>query len=566
MTRFSIVIPTHQRRETVLRMVRALERQELADFEVVVAVDGSTDGTAAALRSLSSSFPLKVVEQGNHGGGAARNAGAGAAEGEILLFIDDDMEADPRLLLEHDRSHREGADLVLGDLPLHPDSPRSLISQGVGLWASERRKRLGSAEGEIGMGDLLTGQISVARSTFEEFGGFDAETTREGLFGGEDTDFGYRVAREGLRMVFNPKAITHQYYDVEPALYLQRVREAARSGQELALKHPEQRSRIDWGPEFKHRRDRWVGVPFVHAPEALVRPLRGLAVLLARTGRTGPRVREFFFMVRTVEHLRGVRATRLAITGEAVVLAYHAIADLRHDPVLAPYSVPPRLFARQLDALLAAGWTFVDLTAVLAALEGERPLPEKAVLLTFDDAYEDLRDAALPELERRQVPAVAFAVAERVGASNSWDEEIGASRIALLDADGLKEIVARGVEVGSHGMRHTSLAGLGAERLAEEVAGSARKLESIGLPRPRSFSFPYGESDPEAEAAVQAAGYRVSFTVTPGVVEFGSDRQALPRVQIGASDTPRRLLLKARTAGWPPRWRARLLRWTRIER
>ena len=566
MTRFSIVIPTHQRRQIVVRMVRALEHQELDDFEVVVAVDGSTDGTAAALRELSLPFPLEVVEQDNRGAGAARNAGAAAAEGEILLFIDDDMEADPRLLLEHDSSHREGAEIVLGDLPLHPDSPPTLLSWGVGLWARDRRERLIATGGEIGMSDLLTGQISVGRSTFERMGGFDDGITREGLFGGEDTDFGYRAMRDGLRMVYNPKAITHQYYDVDPALYLRRVREAARSGQELALTYPEQRSRIDWGPEFKRHRDRWLFAPFVNAPETLVRPLRGLAVLLARTGRSGRRVREFYFAVRTVEHLRAVRSTRLAISGEVVVLAYHAIADRSADPILAPYSVPAPLFGRQLDALLAAGWSFVDLGAVVAALDGERPLPKRAVLLTFDDGYEDLRDAALPELERRGIPALAFAVAARVGATNSWDEQIGAGAIALLDADGLREVAARGVEVGSHGMTHTSLAGLGAEQLEEEVAGSARRLESIGLPRPRSFSFPYGESDPEAAAAVQAAGYRVSFTVTPGLVGFGSDRHALPRVQIGAADTPRRLLLKVRSAGWSPRWRARVLRWARVER
>lgn len=566
MTRFSVVIPTHQRRDTVVRMVQALARQELDDFEAIVAVDGSTDGTVEALGGLSLPFPLKVVAQDNLGAGAARNAGAAIAEGEILIFLDDDMEADPRLLLEHDRSHREGADVVLGDLPLHPDSPRNLLSWGVGLWASDRRKRLLATGGEIGMSDLLTGQISVKRSTYEAMGGFDGEMTRGGLFGGEDTDFGYRVARDGLKMVFNPDAITYQYYDVDPGLYLRRVREAARSGQELALKHPEQRSRIDWGPQFKRRRDRWLLSPFVYAPEALVRPLRGLAVALARTGRTGRRLREFFFMVRTMEHLRAVRLTRLAISGEAVALAYHAIADMSEDRVLAPYSVPPRLFAQQLDALAAAGWTFVDLDAVLAALGGERPLPRRAVLVTFDDAYVDLLEAALPVLEQRGIPAVVFAVADRLGATNTWDEEIGAGSVALLDAEGLREVAARAVEVGSHGMNHVAMAGLESGRLAEEAGESARRLESIDLPRPRSFSYPYGESDEEAEAAVRAAGYQVAFTVTPGLVRFSSDRYALPRVQVGASDTPRRLLLKMKTAGWPERWRSRLLRWTRVER
>jgi glycosyltransferase involved in cell wall biosynthesis/peptidoglycan/xylan/chitin deacetylase (PgdA/CDA1 family) len=565
MTRFSVVIPTHQRRDVVVRTVRAFGRQEFDDFELIVVVDGSTDGTAEALRGLDLRFPLRVVEQENKGAGAARNAGAALAVGEILLFLDDDMEPDPRLLAEHDRSFREGADVVLGDLPLHPDSPRNLISWGVGLWARTRSERLAATGGEIDMADLLTGQLAVERSAFEGLGGFDGELTREGLFGGEDTDFCHRVDQAGMRMVYNPEAITYQYYDVDPELYLQRVREAARSGQELVIKYPDQASRVDWGPEFKRRRDRWLLGPFVYAPEALVRPLRALAVRLARTGHTGRRLREFFFIVRTMEHLRAIRLTRLAITGEAVVLAYHAIADMRDDRILAEYSVPPRLFGRQLDALAKRGWTFVDLGAVLAALAGERPLPRKAVLVTFDDAYADLLEAALPELERRGIPAVVFAIVDRLGGTNTWDEEIGAASVPLLDAAGLREVAARGVEVGSHGMTHRSLAGLVAADLDEEARESAQRLESLGLPRPRAFSYPYGELDEAASAAAEAAGYRVAFTVDSGRLRLNSPRFALPRVQVVASDTPWRLLLKVRTSGWSARWRERLLRLAGIE-
>ena len=109
--RFSVIVPTHQRRERVVHNVEALAGQELASFEAIVVVDGSTDGTAAALRELDLPFPLTVVEQDNQGAAEARNAGARAAVGEILLFLDDDMEAAPSLLAEHDRSHRAGADL-----------------------------------------------------------------------------------------------------------------------------------------------------------------------------------------------------------------------------------------------------------------------------------------------------------------------------------------------------------------------------------------------------------------------------------------------------------------------
>jgi GT2 family glycosyltransferase len=306
-TRFSVVIPTFQRCEGVVRTVSALDEQTERDFEAIVVVDGSTDGSAAALRDLDVSFPLQVLEQANQGAAAARNAGAEAARGELLLFLDDDMRADPRMLAEHDRCHREGADMVMGDLPLDPASPPSLLSWGVGLWAAERRERLAAPAGEIGIADLLTGQMSISREAFQALGGLDPTFTREGLFGGEDLDFGHRVLLAGYRVVFDPAAISYQYYDVGPATYLRRAREAGRSDRELVAKHPELAEALAGGPSFKTRRSRWLLAPFLPAPSFLSAPLRAAAVLLVRSGVNTPRARRLFFAVRTLEYLRGAR-------------------------------------------------------------------------------------------------------------------------------------------------------------------------------------------------------------------------------------------------------------------
>src|SRR6266498_523051 len=89
--RFSVVIPTYQRRDLVVRSVWSLAHQEfVGDFEVIVVVDGSHDGSAEALRQLTPlapPFPLTVLEQSNQGAASARNRGAAAACGEILLFL-----------------------------------------------------------------------------------------------------------------------------------------------------------------------------------------------------------------------------------------------------------------------------------------------------------------------------------------------------------------------------------------------------------------------------------------------------------------------------------------------
>ena len=237
--RISVIVPTYERRDLVVAHVAALDRQELAPSEVIVVVDGSTDGTGAALRALRTSFPLQVVEQANRGAGEARNAGAAAATGDLLVFLDDDMEAHPGMLAAHARSHRRGADLVLGDLPIHPDSPRTLLTAGVAGWARARRDRLTAAGAEVGLPDLLTGQMSISNAAFDALGRFDGGLTRDGLFGGEDIDLGYRVLKAGLRVVFDPEAISHQYYDVDPGTYLRRSFEAGRAEVELVVKHPD---------------------------------------------------------------------------------------------------------------------------------------------------------------------------------------------------------------------------------------------------------------------------------------------------------------------------------------
>ena len=561
MTRFSIVIPTYQRRDVVAATVTALDRQKFRDFEVIVVVDGSSDGSAATLRALELDFPLQVIEQPNSGSARARNVGADAAAGEVLLFLDDDMEADPALLAEHDSFQRDGADLVLGDLPVHPGSPDNLLSWGVGVWADSRRERLSAPGAEVELGDLLTGQTSIERESFERIGRFDESFTRDGLFGGADIDFGYRVQKSGLIVAFNPAAISYQYYDVDPAAFLRRSYSVGRSQQQLILKHPEQAERFADGPQFHTRRSRWMLGPLVAAPEALSWPLRAPVVALVRRGHRGKRVRRLFFALRTLEHKRGERSVRRARSaGRAVVLSYHAITDLSHDRRLREYGVPPARLADQLDSFARWGWSFIDLDALLRALAGEETLPARAILVTFDDAYADLLSEGCPVLAERGIPAVVFAVAGRVGGTNEWRRRPASSELRLLDGEGLRAVAERGVEVGSHAMTHRSLPEVPPDELDQELRGSADVLEALGLPRPRVLAYPYGEWSPEVATGARMAGYEVGFTVTPGLVEPGADRHALPRVEVLASDTPRKLRLKLATAGWPDRRRRRLLR------
>ena len=256
--RFSIVIPTYQRMEVVVGSVRALAAQrDAGPFEVIVVVDGSTDGSAGALRALDVPFPLTVLEQGNRGRAVACNRGAAAAGGELLLILDDDMEAHPRLLAEHDRSHRDGADVVLGHIPCTPTRRRASSARVSARGPTSVPRRSKSRAGRLVWRISSPARSGFAREVFMRLGGFDTTFTRDGSFGGEDLDLGRRLVAGGCRVVFNPAAVSRQRI-VTPRQYLRQWRQAGGADVRLARKYPDEAERV-FSTAASARRTAWHG-------------------------------------------------------------------------------------------------------------------------------------------------------------------------------------------------------------------------------------------------------------------------------------------------------------------
>ncbi len=534
---FSIVMPTHQRRDTVCDAVRAVGRIAYdGELELIVVVDGSTDGTAEALLRIELPFAYRVIEQANRGAASARNRGAAEATGDVLLFLDDDMICEPDIVAQHAASHAEGADAVLGDIPLDPASPPGPLARAVGQGAERRREALGKGA-PLTLHDLLTGQLSVKRAVFEALGGFDERFTAGGSFGNEDLDFGVRLLeRHDVR--YNPRAISRQRYVVTPRGYLRQWREAGAADVHFAYKHPTQARALFEAHGRSSRRSR-----LLRALSAVpgVTSLAG-ATAVPLTRALGSWAAGLLFAARDLAYWRGVRE---ASARGIAVLCYHAVADLSGDPVLAEYGIAPDAFARQLDALREGGVRFVGPDELLAFLDRGLPLPRGSALLTFDDCYAELPAVARGILRPRGIPAVAFAVAGMVGGANDWDRPLGARALPLADAAGLAELADLGVEIGCHSLGHRDLKGLPEAELAAETAGAADVIETLGLPRPRLFAYPYGELDGAAKAAVRRAGFRAGLGLDRRPVTRRSDRYALPRFEVLASAPTEQVLRSA---------------------
>jgi GT2 family glycosyltransferase len=202
--RLSVVIPTHKRRGYVVDTVDSLRRQTLPQdaFEVVVVCDGDYDGTEEALGNLSTPFPLKVLVQKQSGAGAARNLGVAASAAGIIVFLDDDILAEPELLAEHLEAQSDLRNrVVIGRLLPDP----TVRPKGWTLWEQHnfdlRYAGIGHGLGIVDGRKFYSGNVSVARAAFEAVGGFNTAYQRA-----EDIELGYRLQIWGADLVFNGRA------------------------------------------------------------------------------------------------------------------------------------------------------------------------------------------------------------------------------------------------------------------------------------------------------------------------------------------------------------------------
>lgn len=197
----SVIIPTYNRKKTLKTTLLSLNGQTFKDFEVIVADDGSTDGTEQAVRSLDLTYPIKHVWQNNSGRSAARNMGLEKAAGDVILFIDDHIIADRRLLEEHVKCHYEhGAEVVRGRVEFIEnagDAPKETEYVDIG-----RYKAPGYEQQPFRV--FITNNISVKKRALMSVLGFDEDFKEYGL---QDAEMGYRLKEAGCSFKINPNAV-----------------------------------------------------------------------------------------------------------------------------------------------------------------------------------------------------------------------------------------------------------------------------------------------------------------------------------------------------------------------
>ena len=176
------------------------------------------------------------------------------------------------------------------------------------------------------------------------------------------------------------------------------------------------------------------------------------------------------------------------------------------------------VFRRQLDVLLESGAAVLPLTrATRLLVTGE--LPERAVVLTFDDGYASVLETAWPILREHRLPATLFVVTGYLDGRRRcpWDadaQDADVTRVA--DADTIRAAVESGLDVGSHTITHPWLPHLTATALSRELIESRAAVEQLCGRPVTSAAYPMGGWNKAVRDAAARAGYAVGITVDRG--------------------------------------------------
>jgi len=226
----------------VARILDALADQTLppARFEVIVAIDGSDDGTREMIAERRAPFELRSTWHPNRGRASACNSGIRAARGELIVILDDDMVPFPRCLEAHLKAHPRGSRrCVMGAVPIPVTAESRPLERYMARRFDAHLRRLSQPGQRFGTRDFYSGNASVRRDVVLAVGLFD-EFFDE--YGNEDLELAVRLRSAGVEIGFSPEALAEQRYEKSFRQLAADTTSKGRTAVGFAAKHPEIRN------------------------------------------------------------------------------------------------------------------------------------------------------------------------------------------------------------------------------------------------------------------------------------------------------------------------------------
>jgi len=243
------------------------------------------------------------------------------------------------------------------------------------------------------------------------------------------------------------------------------------------------------------------------------------------------------------------------------ILMYHSVS--RHATgSMARFTVSPSTLDQQISYLRGAGYTPVTVSQFANV---RQELPERRVILTFDDGFADFHQQALPVLARHGFCATLYLLVGRVGGVSDWQPAAFGATLPMLGWSQVREAQSNGIEISSHGLTHAALDLVPHDQARREIVESRLILQERLGRAVDSFAYPFGYHTPALCRMVREAGYSSACGVEIPVPRRRDAPYALPRIEVhnrlSLEELARRLDAFHRPAA---RWgrQARSLVWT----
>jgi peptidoglycan/xylan/chitin deacetylase (PgdA/CDA1 family) len=216
------------------------------------------------------------------------------------------------------------------------------------------------------------------------------------------------------------------------------------------------------------------------------------------------------------------------------ILMYHSIAQSTN-PKFKQLAVPPASFAEQMAYLHRHSYTLINVTQLVRMLSDERfALPERPVVLTFDDGFADFFTHALPILKQFSFTATLYITTGYINSTSRWLRPEGETSRLMLTWDQIAEISASGIECGAHTHSHPQLDILPLPDARNEIVKSKELLERHLGQEVTSFAYPFGYYTAAIRQQVRQAGYISACAVKFAINSETTDFYALKRLMITA--------------------------------